>query len=72
MLSNSHLVEVCFKAGGDLRVFSWFVKIPKSDQTASLDRTEAFMYNVMFPTLQKFANENFRGSTPIEMPIPLG
>ena len=46
------------------RAFSWFVKVPKSPTTATLDATETFMYNVMFPALQTFADQ---GGNSIEL-----
>ena len=55
-----------------LRAFSWFVKVPKSPATSSLDATETFMYNVMFPALQTFADQHYRGANSgdvMKMPI---
>ena len=55
------------------RAFSWFVKVPKSPTTSALDATETFMYNVLFPALQTFADQHYRGANSgdvMRMPIP--
>ena len=57
------------------RAFSWFVKVPKSPTTSALDATETFMYNVMFPAMQTFADQHYRGASSgdlMTMPITTG
>eukprot|EP00094_Tigriopus_californicus_P004731 TCALIF_04551-PA protein Name:"Protein of unknown function" AED:0.30 eAED:0.30 QI:231/0.66/0.57/0.71/0.83/0.57/7/0/825 len=70
MLSNSYLVQVSYKLGDKgFHVESWFVKIPKSPSTATMDSVEAFMYSKMFPLMQGFINENY-GGIDFKLPVP--
>ena len=51
-LSNSFCLEVQYRIGAEKSKESWFVKIPKSLQTVSMDERELVMYKKIFPRLQ--------------------
>ena len=51
-LSHSYCLEVEYKIGAETSKEKWFVKIPNSLQTVSMDERELVMYNKIFPRLQ--------------------
>ena len=51
-LSHSYCLEVEYKIGAEKSKEKWFVKIPNSLQTVSMDERELVMYNKIFPRLQ--------------------
>ena len=49
---HSYCLEVEYKIGAEKSKEKWFVKIPNSLQTVSMDERELVMYNKIFPRLQ--------------------
>jgi len=69
-LSRSYLLEVFYKIGQVMTQEHWFVKIPKSLQTVSMDQRELVMYNTIFPRLQVFLCQ-LDEEEPVDLPIPI-
>ena len=72
MLSESYVMDVSYTQGdSNFTVESWFVKVPKSLETFTLDQMEIFMYDYLHPLLQTFASNACGDPNAIQMPIPL-
>ena len=72
MLSESYVMDVSYTQGdSNFTVESWFVKVPKSLETFTLDQMEIFMYDYLHPLLQTFASNACGDPNTIQMPIPL-
>ncbi|QQP36705.1 Uncharacterized protein FKW44_021879, partial [Caligus rogercresseyi] len=70
MLSHSYVVEVFYKSSNDSDIVSesWFVKVPKSTLTSSMDAVETFAYKDLFPKLSRIYEAV---EVELRLPVPL-